>query len=358
MRSRSSIVVALLILVATSSHSSSIDSNAPKRSPGESPVTKGFTLQTSTSSWTPLPLPSDCIKLIPMLNKDLASTTPISRARSAFLLGQIHSHSSIKLLRAHLRDPDRSVRVQSGIALACMKDSRGFAQCSAALNDEQIWIRYYAVYGLWCMNTAKSKACLRQTSDGGSDLLKAALQEARNSPYFASSKSKQSSTPTTSFKPSTIWIDTASFYNQEADWWFDEGNYEQAIRCEEVSLLFDSDTETFSNIAYLQWSLGHDTEAIATLNRAIKADPEDPDAYYYLGQHYFKTKRYSEAEQPLKMAVDLDGDSLNRRTYAHCLERLGKNEEALKQWEILVNSGTDNGSAKTNMERVQKMVKH
>lgn len=304
--------------------------------------------------WAPIPIFFDKTSLAPVLNKALASKSPADRARSAFLLGQIRSKASAGLLAAHLHDADKNVRAQCGVALACMGDARGVSECAIALKSGPEWVRYYAAYGLWCANTPKARAILKRASAGGSDLVKSAIDGATHTPFTAFPKSagNQSSQDVT---PQKIWSIASDAFNRESDWWFHTGNYDQCIRCLEAAVLFDPHfVEGYSNIAYLQWSLGRDPQAVRTLHRCTAANPKDPNAYFELGEHLFITKHYAQAEPPLARSVKLGGDALARRTYAHCLEHLGKKEAALKQWEILVKTNPRDRAALVNMKRVKK----
>lgn len=154
-----------------------------------------------------------------------------------------------------------------------------------------------------------------------------------------------------------MWEQAADVLIAESDWWYHCGDYDQAIRCSEASILLDPDyVETYSVVAWLEWSMGRNVDAIGTLHRAIGAAPMDPDSWNALGFHYFNIGEYEKAEPPLAQAVALKGDHLAYRTYAHCLERLGKTEKSLAVWEELMEMRPDDGSVKLNYERVKAAV--
>jgi len=88
----------------------------------------------------------------------------------------------------------------------------------------------------------------------------------------------------------------------------------------------------------------------------VKAASKDPESYYNQGFHYFNTKRYTLAEAPLRKSVALGGDHRARRTYAHCLEKLGKLSASLKQWAELKKLRPHDGSVSSNYKRVLRKL--
>jgi len=311
-------------------------------------------------SWAPLPMFRGDTTRITLLHKLLESPDAESMARSAFLLGQIAFPDSAVLLAGRLSDPNRDVRVQSGIALACMGDARGVPACSAALGSGPSWIRYYAVYGLWCANTARARRALQKHAQGRDALVGPAIRQALKAPFAAPPpvpRQRPSAQHAPDMSPDQVWSEACDVFITESDWWWHAGNYDQSMRCLEAAVFLDPHyIEGYTSIAWLQWSMGRDPAAIGTLNRAISAAPSDPEAHFGLGFHYFNTKRYASAEKPLRRAVELGGDHLMRRTYAHCLEKLGKLREALDQWSAILEARPTDAAAQRNFARVKKLI--
>lgn len=309
-------------------------------------------------AWAPIPVLRDKSAWAPTLHRLLKSPDSVTRARSAFLLGQIGSRTSIKPLADKLNDPSPAVRTQVGIALACIGDTRGLKACANALETHASWIRYYAAYGLWNINTSQAKEVLKTHANGQDALTMQAIEGALNTPYIAPPapdpiREKNAK----AFSANGIWAEAAVMLAGESDWWWHKGDYDQAIRCHEAGLLMDPhNVEGYSLIAWLQWSLGRGPVAVRTLKRCVAANPSDPNAYYELGNHYFITKKYALAEEPLRKSVSLGGDNLARRSYAHCLEKLGKLDEALAQWAAIVKANPKDGAARVNLNRVRKLI--
>lgn len=306
-------------------------------------------------SWAPIPLIRGEAAGAAGVCQALESTDADAIARTAFLLGQIEYRDCARQLSRLLVHPDRDVRVHAGIALACMGDRRGMATCAAALGDAPTWVKYYAIYGLWRINSRDSRRALYNPTEKNAFIRRIA-RLAIETPFTV-----PPALPRTRLKPGAelpspedVWKEASQVYVTEGDWWWHQGDYEQCIRCLEVAVFLDPTyADGYSSIAWLQWSLGRDAQAIGTLYRGVKAVPSDPTPYFELGMHYFRTKRYALALKPLRDSVALGGDHRSRRTYAHCLERVGKLQEAVEQWEAIVAADPSDGAAKQNLERLR-----
>ena len=324
----------------------------------DSPDMGIFAAKAYRPAWAPVPmLQGDASKTV-ILQKLLASEDSRTRARSAFLLGQIGSPDSVKPLSDLLNDSDRDVRIQAGIALACLGDARGITACATALKESPTWIKLYAVHGLWRTNSPRAMDVLKKSAVTDKGFISRTIKAALKTKYIVppTAPLPEGDVPPV-VASDQLWLETSDLFAEESDWWWHQGNYEQVIRCRETALFLDPTfVENYGLIAWLQWSMGHDAEAIRTLQRGISAVPTDPSVYFELGFHYFNTKRYVQAERYLRKAVDLGGDHLVRRMYAHCLEKLGRLDDALAVWKGLVESRPDDGTAKSNMERVQGLL--
>jgi tetratricopeptide (TPR) repeat protein len=255
-----------------------------------------------------------------------------------------------------LADPDRTVRVSSGLALGFLGDARGIHVCDAVLKADPDWMRCYAVYALWYMNTARARLVLDRNGSRQSAFVRGIIRSARNTPFKEPEKERQMLSADAP-KLGDVWAGMYEHFIMESDDWFHRGDYDQAIRCQEAALFIDpAYAEAYSLISWLQWSMGDDAAAIKTLNRGVKAIPDCPDTWGALGQHYWMTKRYELALEPLRKAIELGGDHTIRRPYAYCLEKTGQLEKCLAQWEVLVKECPDDPAAPLNAERIRKKV--
>ncbi len=302
--------------------------------------------------WAPLPIMWGHSEVVPMLVQLVRQGSVQDRIRAAFVLGQIGDRDAIKPLLNALDDPCRDVRIQTGIALACLGDERGQHAAWAALIGEPRWIRYYAVLGLSRLNTSRIRQNLKQIQPRQPKFIRTTITAALKQPApVPAAAPKRPNQP-----PAGFWQVLVDAFRAETDWWWHRGDYDQCIRCMEVMLLMDpTQAEIYSNIAWLHWSLGDDTRAIGIYHRAISALPDDPWVYHYLGQHYFMTKRYKLAIPYLRKAVELQPDIVTRHLLAHCLERTGQLGACFEQWREMYEKAPDDPAVKFNYERVKKL---
>ena len=294
-----------------------------------------------------------------VLHRLLESSDSTFRARSAFLLGQVSSTESVSYLTKHLKDRSSDVRNHSGIALAEMGYAQGIPACASVLNNGPSWLRYYAVYGLWQVHTPQARRILEAHAADKDKLVGDTIRAAlKTKPTVLPTVKRRPHGPTSPKVPAgQVWNEAKGIFLTETDWWWHSGNYPQAVRCLEVVVFLDPEyIEGYSSIAWLQWSLGYGNTAIQTLKRGIAADPKSPDAWYELGLHYYRIKNYKLAEGPLRKSVELGGDMFAHRFYAHCLEKVGKLNEAVEQWQIIIRNDPKDDTAKINMERVKKRL--
>ena len=308
-------------------------------------------------SWAPLPVMWGHTEMVPMLVQLVRQGSVQNRIQAAFLLGQIGDRDAIKSLLNALDDPCRDVRIQAGIALACLGDERGQHAAWAALIGEPQWIRYYAVLGLSCLNTDRIRQDLKQIQPQQPEFIRTTITAALDqpAPVVAVASDRQTLTLERA-EMDVVWNGVIGAFNAETDWWWHHGDYDQCIRSMQVMLLMDPTlTEIYSDIAWLQWSMGDDTAAIGTYHRVITALPNNAWSHHYLGRHYFMTKRCKLAIPYLRKAVDLQPDIISRRLLAHCLERTGQLEACLGHWQEMYEQSPDDPAVKLNYDRVKKL---
>jgi len=308
--------------------------------------------------WAPLPIMWGHSEMLPTLVQLVQQGSVPDRIRAAFLLGQIGDRDATNSLLNALDDSCRDVRIQAGIALACLGDERGQYAAWAALIGEPQWIRYYAVLGLSRLNTDRIRQNLKQIQPQQPEFISRTIQAALDQPSLVPAATPDRQPVALEWdEMDVLWDAVISAFRVETDWWWHrQGDYDQCIRCMQVVLLMDStQSETYSNIAWLQWSMGNETSAIGTYHRAISELPNNAWSYHYLGLHYFITKRYELAIPYLREAVRLQPGIISRRTLAHSLERTGQLEACLEEWRNIYEQTPDDPAVKFNYQRVKKL---
>jgi len=135
----------------------------------------------------------------------------------------------------------------------------------------------------------------------------------------------------------------AAVYPDEPGVWEDigwayyrRGDFAQAITAVRPDLEKHPDEmacEAYHLIGMAQVRLGRVEEGIATLYKAVQADPDYGKCYSRLGQVYYELDRYEEAEKNYLRAIEIMPDYLPAvQALGHVYRKLGRNDEAEQQY--------------------------
>jgi len=298
-------------------------------------------------------------EVVPQLREAVEAAKATDRGRAAFLLGQIGDRSLVGDLGQLLRDPDRDVRLQAGIALCTLGDARGLDACRAALTDAPLWMRYYAASGLAALGTEAAAQALRAGLEEQAEFIAqhivVLLAAAPRAPVEAAAVAHPEQAQAMTYEDVCSWA--SDTYVRLSDVYWHEGDYEGAVRCNETVVFLDPGyVDMYDNPRWLLWSLGRDREAIEVGERAIANNPDSWEAYFNLGFHYFNIKQYEQAKPLLRKAVDLGAPALKQHTYCHVLEKLGDPQAALAEWERVQKDFPDDAVAPVNIERLEAQL--
>jgi len=114
---------------------------------------------------------------------------------------------------------------------------------------------------------------------------------------------------------------------------FHDGDYEGAIVVlEQVVAMDPRDANSFTSIAYLQWSLGNQRKAENALDRCAKA--QTLEAYELAGEFYYLLLKQSTRALPLLTTACQMGASIQtQKNRARCLGDLGMYLGCWQQWQ-------------------------
>jgi len=313
-------------------------------------------LRADRPSWAPIPVLGTEARFISALEGLLRSGNDRQRQGAALLLGQIASQDARPALAAALSDGSRPVRLQAGIALTCLADRRGMHATIAALDGEPDWVKVYAVLGLWRLDAPAARAALEIAGGNQSEFIGGMIQEALQTPVTPSQA--QAPEPADGAVDASAAFEAAlDAYLVEVDWWWHNGSYDHCIRAMETMLLLDpAILSLYEDIAYLQWSLGYNAEAILTLERGTRVEPSNPEAWYYLGRHYLVRREFAKAVPPLRRAVELGGDTTAQEACGLALFRAGLLEESLALWEKIFEADPTDAHAAYEIERIRRAL--
>ena len=112
--------------------------------------------------------------------------------------------------------------------------------------------------------------------------------------------------------------------------------------------------EMYEVNGWRDWSTERNTEAIGAYRRGIEANPESWEAAFALGFHYFNVGDYEKALPYLARAQELGAAPIMLHTYAHALEKAGRVEDSLREWEYLRKLEPDSHIPPQQIERLLK----
>lgn len=182
----------------------------------------------------------------------------------------------------------------------------------------------------------------------------------------ASSKSAQSKTNKATPKkktPAQLREEKLVSLWKQSDKAFHAGDYPRAVSFHRQIVAIDpTDVESYSNAAWLLWSMGKGNDALAFLQKGIKANPKNADMWEAVGNHYGSfLKRHREAQTAYKRAVEFSPTGANtqmlRRRLAHAAEGAGDLQTSLATWRALVRDYPNIPVNRNNLARVEKLMK-
>lgn len=312
------------------------------------------------AAWLPLPILAEAGDALAFsLRPSLTSPNIAARARAAFVMGETAYPMATGWIAPLLSDESRLVRLMAGISLARLGDERGLPAAAAALASPRSWQRYYGLLALWSFGGEKARRLVEAHSYGQppfvAECLRQALQQWPTARRSVAATGRLGEAPATLSQDDALMAAVNAFII-EADWWWHRGVYDQVIRANDVVTFLDpTAVEQYTNSAWLLWSMGRTSEAIGEYHRCIRQNPQDPHGYYYLGTYYLQHDQPAAGLPYLQKAVELEpGDPLSRRALAHCLEKVGRLEDALAQWDAILKINPTDGAALRNRDRVRR----
>jgi len=138
---------------------------------------------------------------------------------------------------------------------------------------------------------------------------------------------------------------------------FHEGDYPLAISYHKAIVILDPhDVESYSDAAWLMWSLGNGDEAQQHINRGIKANPQNWEMWDAAGQQDDLQKYFSKAQfaysQAVKFIPAKEDSQMLRRRWAHAAENAGDRKTAIRIWQKLVKDYPNDVVNKNNLDRM------
>jgi tetratricopeptide (TPR) repeat protein len=319
------------------------DADAPHRS-----------LMARDADWAPERLLEGMSQYLPAALRATRQPDPTMRRGGLFILGMLGLPEGVPVARQALGDPDRLVRMQAGVALAMLYDPTGLDAAAECLRTGPDWTRTYALYGLFRLNSAASLQALRDSRPTLPASLQPTLDQALKTPPRIRCNNARWNKPNGNLSLYELWSAVSGQFVIESDIWWHHGDYDQCIRTQQTALFFDPGyIELWTNIAWLQWSMGRHAEAISTYRRCIAANPKSWEAHQALGDYYWHHRQQQLGVQHLQQAADLGSPPLPRRQLGHAYRDLGETEKAKQVWRDILKLDPNDPIARRELERAK-----
>jgi pentatricopeptide repeat protein len=121
--------------------------------------------------------------------------------------------------------------------------------------------------------------------------------------------------------------------------------------------LFPDNYEEVTNLAWLLESMEMTDQTEAVLTEFYRQNPTMPDASFPIAHFHFRRNNYAETVRYLSPSIRMTPRPHPNtfRTLALAYERLGRLEEAIKVWDLML-SFTEDGAAVNNRARVRQKL--
>ena len=97
-------------------------------------------------------------------------------------------------------------------------------------------------------------------------------------------------------------------------------------------------------------ALGQQDLAMASLERALRLDANDPEAHQAVARQYERQGRLAEAERSFRRALELDPDDISAHdAYGNFLFRQSRFAEAVREWQSVIRAAPDHSAALVNL---------
>jgi tetratricopeptide (TPR) repeat protein len=112
------------------------------------------------------------------------------------------------------------------------------------------------------------------------------------------------------------------------------GEFAEAEGHFRAALETDPSTQAYTGLGVVLWQQGRADEAIASLQDAIEAAPDNAAAYDHLANIFVQQGKFEEAVQTYRLLIRNQPSAAAHRELAQVLTRLGRKDEASKELEI------------------------
>jgi superkiller protein 3 len=132
------------------------------------------------------------------------------------------------------------------------------------------------------------------------------------------------------------------------------GEYAKAEKYYRDALAIKPNAETWNGLGYALSRLRRNDEAVEAYREAVKADPDFAPGVDNLADSLARQGSYAEAEGWYRRALARDPSAARSNILGAVLRKLGRNDEATKQFQDSLAMDPKNAEAVRNLQELQK----
>ena len=138
---------------------------------------------------------------------------------------------------------------------------------------------------------------------------------------------------------------------------FHEGDYFASINCHRQTIAIDPTfVESYTNSAWLLWSMGRELAALSLLERGRERNPDEYELHFDIGFYHYQAKRYGFAAKEFARAADCECPQHVHRMLAHAREKKGDLPGALRVWQDLHEEHPDDAVVERHRKRLTQLL--
>ena len=153
-----------------------------------------------------------------------------------------------------------------------------------------------------------------------------------------------------------IWTHVDNHIIRQMDFWFDDGEFPATVELLKVQVAYESSYENVTNLGWMLENIDRYDLVPPVYLKYQKDHPEDPDACYPLGWHYYLLRNWQKVIEVLEPSLKRNPTPNTYRTLAKSYEREKKYQDAIRIWEMQLKRWPDDIPCKANIERVKKKM--
>lgn len=154
-----------------------------------------------------------------------------------------------------------------------------------------------------------------------------------------------------------VWQFAEQRAQRQLDIWFKNGDFPRCVQLLNFrAKLFPSNYVISTDYGWMLENIDEAPRALQEYVRFRKQNPADPDGAYPEANYYFMRKQYDRVPPLLEPTLAKRPHPNSYRLLAHSYERLGKLSESARTWRALLARTPDDGAAKNNLSRVEKLL--